>query len=282
MDTIPNLRWPPRLARLYSEDVRRLEALHADRISPGTRTWADAVEALFQRMYNAGPVKGTLLIRKAIDYLNSIDGDQRSHFMIAASCRTRTTVLLFATFSTGAHPDPNVKESGLSIVLHAIHYSRRRAARVADVPVGYVSMHALRRLFERGYDITGNSHASSIFTFVGALGYLTHKSEKHVDGGLNLLFTDTLVTGSQHRCAKTYPNGRQFEDAFFDVRTVLDASDIGPGKQSLKDQGRIAAAVVAEWLEREDGLLHRELVERIPRLERREDIYPLRQMEKTR
>ena len=278
---IPNLRWAPRLARLYSEDVRKLEAVHADRISPGARTWEEAVEALFQRMYNAGPVKGSRLLQKAIDYLDGIASDQRSHFMVAASCRTRTAVLLFATFSTGAHPDPNVRENGLNIVLHAVHCSRNRFARVTGIPVAYASTHTLRRLFERGYDVTGNSHASSIFTFVGALGYLTHKSEKHVDGGLNLLFADTLVTGSLHRCMKTYPNGREFEDAFFDVRTVLDASEISPGKQGLKEQGRIAAAAVAEWFEREDGLPHKELAERIPRVERREDIYPLRQKEKT-
>jgi hypothetical protein len=71
MDTIPNLKWAPRLARLYSEEVRKLEALHADRLSPGTRTWADSVEALFQRMAKVGPVKGSRLLQKAIDYLDA-------------------------------------------------------------------------------------------------------------------------------------------------------------------------------------------------------------------
>ena len=83
---------------------------------------------------------------------------------------------------------------------------------------------------------------------------------------------------------KTYPNGRWFEDVFFDVRTVLDASEIGPNKQSLKEQGRIAAGVVAAWFACEDGLPDRELAERIPALPQRQDIYPLRQIdqEKTR
>ena len=88
------------------------------------------------------------------------------------------------------------------------------------------------------------------------------------------------MVGSQHRCTKTYSNGRQLEDAFFDVRTVLDANEIGPSKQSLKKQGRIAAAVVADWFEGEGGVPDKELVDRIPRLERREDIYPLRQIDR--
>ena len=41
------LRYPPRLARLYSADVKRLEALHAGRLSPGVTTWSEAVEALY-------------------------------------------------------------------------------------------------------------------------------------------------------------------------------------------------------------------------------------------
>ena len=168
MTMVPDPRWPPRLARLYSEDVRKLEAIHADHISPGAKTWAEAVEALFQRMAKAGPVKGSRLLQKAIDYLDNIDGDQQSHFMIATNCRGRMAMLMFATFNIGVHPDPRVKEDGLTVVLHAIHCSRSRFARVTGIPVAYISMHALRRLFERGYDITEDtSHARRHFAFVG-------------------------------------------------------------------------------------------------------------------
>ena len=49
-----------------------------------------------------------------------------------------------------------------------------------------------------------------------------------------------------------------------------------PGRAS-RIRAQIAAAVVAEWFACEDGLPpDKELAERIPRLERREDIYPLR------
>ena len=269
-------RWPPRLARLYSEEVRKLEALHANQVSPGTTTWADAVEALFQKIHKVGPVKGPQLLQKAIDYLNNIGNDDRSHFMVATSCGRRTAILIFATFSAGPHPDPRVKEDGLTVVLHAIRCCRSRFARVTGIPVAYVSMHAVRRLFERGYDITENSRANSVFALIGGLGYLTLRSVEHANGGLSLLVSNILVVGSQHRCVKIYPNGREFEEAFFDVRTVLDANEIGPANQSLLEQGRIAAAVIAGWFEGEDDLPHSELAERIPPLPRREGIYPLR------
>ena len=55
--TIP--RWGPRLARLYSEDVRKLEAKHAGQLSPGSSTWEQAVEALYNKMSDAGPVSRT-------------------------------------------------------------------------------------------------------------------------------------------------------------------------------------------------------------------------------
>jgi hypothetical protein len=199
--------------------------------------------------------------------------------MVATNCRNRTAILMLATFSIGSHPDQRVKEDGLSIVLHVIRCSRARQARVTNIPTAYISRHAMNRLYERGHDLVENSHTTNIFTFIGALGYLVHRSEKHANGGLCLKFSDLLVVGSQHRCIKTYPNGRQFEDAFFDVRTVRDANEIGDSKWSMLEQGRIAAGVVAEWFEGEDGLPHSELAERIPRLERREDIYPLRQID---
>ena len=83
-------KWGPRLARLYSADVRRLEAIHADRLSPGAKTWEQAVELLFQRMVKAGPVKGAKLVQRVADYLGSIDKDARCHLLIAFA-RGRTS-----------------------------------------------------------------------------------------------------------------------------------------------------------------------------------------------
>jgi hypothetical protein len=275
MTVIPNLRWAPRLARLYSEDIRKLEAVHANHLSPGAKTWQQAVDQLARRMTQAGPAKGAKLIKRAIDYLTGIDPDQYCHFIISASCGSRNALLMFATFSTGNHPNPAVVEQGLTIELHILSCSRSHPARAIGIPVSYISKHAMARLYERGHDIVENIHATSIFAFIGVLGYLIHRSAKHADGGMHMAFNDLLAVGSLHRFTKIRANGRPIERCFFDVRTVLPTDEIGPSRQSLLDQGNAAAAAVIAWFKDTD-CDESALAERIPRLERREDIYPLR------
>jgi hypothetical protein len=271
-------RWGPRLARLYSEDVRKLEALHAGRLAPGASTWEQAVESLFKKLVKAGPAKGTKLVKKTIDYLGSIDSCERSHFMVANHCASRTAILMFATFRIGPHPDPRViKEEGLSIELHILQCSRSHPSYTVGVPVAYISRHAMNRLYERGHDITDNSHATSVFAFIGVLGFLTHRSKKHADGGMHMVFSDLLMAGSLHCFTKTYYSGRQFEETIFDVRTVLSANELGDSQWALLEQGRAAAGAVAAWFRDAEGDLDESrLAEAIPRLERREDGYPLR------
>ena len=129
--TIP--RWGPRLARLYSEDVRKLEARHAAGLSPRATTWEQAIEALYNKMSDAGPVKGAKLVGRAIDYLRSIDKDDRAYFMLAHWCGSRAALLVLASFSYGPHPDPRVQEEGLGIELHILQCSRSgRAAPLAS------------------------------------------------------------------------------------------------------------------------------------------------------
>ena len=170
--TIP--RWGPRLARLYSEDVRKLEAKHAGQLSPGSSTWEQAVEALYHRMSDAGPVKGSKLVGKALDYLRSIDPDERAHFVMADWCGSRTALMMLASFSYGPHPDRRVKEEGLNIELHIIQCSRSKPRCAIGIPVAYISRHALNRLYERGHDIRENSHAVSIFVAPDH-GYESHE-----------------------------------------------------------------------------------------------------------
>jgi hypothetical protein len=273
--TIP--RWGPRLARLYSEDVRKLEARHAAGLSPGTSTWEQAIEALYNRMSDAGPVKGAKLVGKAIDYLRNIDKDERAYFMLAHWCGSRAALMTLATFSYGPHPDRRVQEEGLSIELHILQCSRSRPRCATGIPVAYISRHALNRLYERGHDITENAHTTSVFAVISVLGYLTHLSGQHEDSGMSLLVTGLLVTGALHRCAKAARSGRVFEETFFDVRTVLSADELGVSKQAQLEQGRIAAEIVAEWLLAFDDpdLDESALAARIPYLPRREDTYPV-------
>ena len=268
-------RWAPRLARLYSEDVRKLEALHAGRISPGATTWEEAVDQLASRMISAGPAKGAKLVGKAIDYLSNIAPDHRCHFLISTQYGSRNAFLMFATFSIGNHPNPTVKEEGLNIELHVLQCSRSHPSRAIGIPTAFISRHAINRLFERGHDVTGNSHATGVFAFIGVLGYLTHKSAKHTDGGMHIVFSGLLTAGAMHRFTKTCRNGKQVEETVYDVRTVLLVDELGDSKRPMLDQGRAAASAVIAWFKDADP--HESaLAERIPRVERREDIFPLR------
>jgi hypothetical protein len=211
----------------YSREARRLEQLHASRLAPGATTWEQAVEALFQQIVKVGPVKGAKLVQKAIDYLNGVVSDERSYLMIVGHCTSRTAFLAFATFLVGPHPDQRVKEEGVTIALHILHCSRSRPARVSGIPVAHFSKHAIARLHQRGQDITENTHAATAFSFAGVLGYLTHRSPKHADGGLCLLFADTLLVGSLHRFASTDARGHPIDEVFFDIRTALAVDEIG-------------------------------------------------------
>jgi hypothetical protein len=112
--------------------------------------------------------------------------------------------------------------------------------------------------------------------FAGVLGYLVHHSPKHIDSGLSLLFSDTLMVGPLHRFTTTSSRGRPIDEAFFDVRTVLSVDEIGDSRWSTLEQGRAAASAVLAWMGN-DPPSEEELAERIPFLPRREDCYPLRQ-----
>jgi hypothetical protein len=266
MNTIP--KWGPRLARLYSEDVRKLEAIHADRLSPGTKTWNEAVVALYHRMSDIGPVKGTKLLMKAAAYLNALGRDERAHLMLSCGGGKRNSHLSFATFSYGNHPDARVREEGLTLSIHVVHCSRAEPRCASGIPVTFISKHAISRLYERGHDISENSHATSVFAFLGVLGFLTHHDSKHLGGGLHLRFSSVLAAGGLHRFAKANANGRVLDECVYDVRTVLAVDELSPSKAAMLEQGQIAAGVVLEWFKGGDDLDEGELAQRIPSLPR--------------
>ena len=182
---------------------------------------------------------------------------------------------MFATFAYGNHPNPAVREEGLSIELHFIHCSRSHPSRAVGILVAYISKHAMSRLYERGHDITENIHATGAFAFIGVLGYLTHRSPKHIDGGMHMVFSDLLAVGALHRFTRTYRNGKQVEETVYDVRTVLLVDELGPRRQGLLEQGNAATSAVIAWFKGAAGEFdEKQLAERIPRLERRGDDYP--------
>jgi hypothetical protein len=259
----------------YFRNVRRLEKLHAGRIAPGTATWTDALKALLARMRHANsPVKQAAILGKAIDYLNGVAPEDLAHIMFTCSQDSRSAGVCFATFSAGLHPFKNVDEEGLSILQHVIYCDRRcRSNLIAGYDLAYVSLHAMRRLHERDYDLTA-VQATSIFAFMGILGFLTRGSDKHVRGQVNLHFGDVLVTGSLKHGRKPMSDGSEANGTLYEVRTVLPADEVA--NRDMLEQGRIAAHVVATWREGDcDPQQVVALAGQIPFLPR-EDDYTLR------
>ena len=108
------------------------------------------------------------------------------------------------------------------------------------------------------------------------LGYLAHRCERLTNSGLYMRLSDLLTAGHLHRFTKVWPDGRSYEERFYDVRTCLLVDEIGPARQHQLDQGEIAADAVIEWFKDEDDLEVAALAERSPFLARREDSFPLR------
>jgi hypothetical protein len=271
MDAIP-VKYPPRLLRLCTANVRELEARHAAAIAPGTDNWMEAIEALFVRALDAGPRKGAQLLKKTADYLSGLD----NVVVIASQIGSRRALLMFETLSFGAHPDRKVSENGVIIHGHVLQVSRSQPQAASGAPVAFLSEHAIRRIFERGHDLDNPADANVLFTIIGTLGFICLLSEKHRGGGLALRFDrDLLLVGGQHRYPLVRPDGREVEDCFLDIRTALAVDEIkSPEQLAQLAQGEAAAKVVAAWLAEplaDEG----NLADRIPALPRREN-YPTR------
>jgi hypothetical protein len=258
----------------YLREMLRREALHADRISPGTKTWRDALPALYARMRQSGsPTRQAATLRKAITYLTSVKLGDCAHTTIGHTGASRSAFLTFATFSAGQHPLIGVDEEGINIVQHFVSCERGGSAKlISDLNLAYISKHAIGRLHERELDLT-NDGATGAFAFIGMLGYLTRDSEKHIAGELCLHFGDTLVVGSLKHAPKEADDGREFNGTFYDVRTALPADEVS--NQDMLEQGRVASHVVAAWFaDPPDD--DRTLADQIPFLPRRADDYTLR------
>jgi hypothetical protein len=246
----------------YLREVRRREALHAARISPGTNAWRDALPALYARMAQSGsPTRQAAILRKATTHLISDKPEDCPHIMIGHSGASRSAFLCFATFSAGLHPLIGVAEEGINITQHLIRCDRNGSASlISDLNLAYISKHAIARLHGRELDLTGDG-ATGVFAFIGVLGYLTKNSEKHIAGELCLHFGDTLVVG------------RTTNGTLYDVRTALPADEVS--NQAMLEQGRIASHVVASWFaDPPDD--DRTIADQIPFLPRRADDYTLR------
>jgi hypothetical protein len=268
----------PTESRIFADrffrELRRLEALHAGRIAPGTKTWQDALLALHDRMGRAGsPSRQAAVLGGAITYLDGIEYDERTYIRFAAYSRSRAAGLALATFNADKHPLVGVHEQGINILAHVIYCERSGVTSlISDVNLAYVSRHAFGRMHEREPNIAHAINVRSVLVYVGVLGYLTRASEKHVAGELCLAAGDVLVVGSLKHSLKPMDGG-PLNGTFYDVRTALPAEEVH--NLEMLEQGRIASQVVTSWFTDppdDDS----KLADQIPFLPRRPDDYTMR------
>ena len=70
----------------YCREARRLEAFHAGRLSPGAKTWREAMTALFARLGKTrSPVKQATVVNKAAAYLASTARRGRRRYTLPPS-----------------------------------------------------------------------------------------------------------------------------------------------------------------------------------------------------
>jgi hypothetical protein len=167
----------------YCREAGRLEAFHAGRLSPGAKTWREAMTALFARGKIRSPVKQATVVNKAAAYLASVKSEDCAHMLISQYSASRAATLYFATFNASKHPLVGVEEEGIGIRQHLIRCDRNgRCDLICDVDLAYVSKHAIARLHERECDLT-RDHATVALSVIGALGYLTKANEKRTVKG---------------------------------------------------------------------------------------------------
>lgn len=262
----------------YMRELRKREALNSNRLSPGAKTWTDAMLDVFDQVGNMGnPIKRAKRIKEIAGYLNSaIDTDDGfAHFVLDYGGSNRSAGLLLATLGVGEHPIQGVHEDGVNILHHFITSRRGGTVRAcADLNLAYISKHALARMHERGLNMSADA-ITGVLSCIGVMGIILRNAKQHADGGMCLRFDDTLIVGSLKNAVKDVGGGKGVECALFDVRTALPADEVKDRR--MVHQGQQATLAVNEWLQHRSMAtpLLDKLSASIPHLPRREDDYTL-------
>ena len=254
----------------YRRDLKQREAHLAGKITAGAKTWTEAMHVFSESVMDAGsPIKRADMILKLTNFLND-SIEEGAHFLLDCGKGKRTGGVIFATLSAGENPLLGVDEEGVCIAKHHV-LSRRNGliSAISGTDIAFVSKHAIGRLHERGHDLS-NSKATCVLACVGILGLLTRNSSKHVDGGLSMVYDDTLIVGSLKHAVRDIGK-HEINGTFFDVRTALHTDQVI--RPEMIDQGVRATNAVAAWLD--DRTISRshntKLAEAIPFLPARDD-----------
>jgi hypothetical protein len=225
-------------------DIRKREAVGADALSPGTKTWAEALVAFRHSLENAdGPVKAVRLLRTAHEHLRIVQR-QGACFVNFFRARSRSGSFQLWTWEVAKHPLINKGYDG--IFVRAYFFLLRRNGGGMAGPrarLAFISWHALARMQERSSaDIFT---ARGVAAMCGIVGYLMQGSDKHIHSEINYAIGDMVCTG-RLRFANL-DEGHQFR--FFDVLTVLPLDEVSSAK---RDQGIAITRMVHAYITSDD------------------------------
>jgi hypothetical protein len=257
----------------YLRELRRLEALHAGRISPGTKRWQAALQALYDRTIGLrrSPKKQAAAVGSLAGYLKSVRDDY-SYLIISSFCASRAAGICFVSFEGHGHPALGVEEEGVVVASHTLMCNRHGDANMASGDIlGCVSRHALARMHQRETTCELDAdQVGSALTMVGVLGLVAGRSPQHVDKGLALRLGSTLLVGTLKCATKDShdTSSAPVSSVFLDIRTALPADEVRD--LSLLEQGSETYRSIAKWFDdpTTDPLV---LAEQIPFLPPRED-----------
>jgi hypothetical protein len=228
----------------FTREIRKREAVGADALSPGTKTWPEALTAFRRSLENAdGPVKAVKSLRAAVERLR-IGQRQRACFVNFFRARSRSGSFELFTWEVAKHPLLNEGYDGVFVRAWFCHLQRNGGGVAGPrARLAFISWHALARMQERSTaDIFT---ARGVVVACGIVGYLMQESIKHAHSEINLAVRDMLCTGRLRFAADEKSHYR-----FFDVLTVLPLDEVSNAK---RDQGIAIARMVHAYMASDDA-----------------------------
>jgi hypothetical protein len=226
-------------------EIRKRENFGADALSPGTRTWPEALVAFRHSLENAdGPVKAVKLLRAARERLR-IGQRHGACFVNFFQARSRSGSFEVLTWEVAKHPLINKGYDGIFIRAWFCLLQRNGGGVAGPrAKLAFISWHALARMQERSsVDIFT---AGGVVAACGVVGYLMQESLKHVHSEINFATEEMVCTG-RLRFANS-DEGHQFR--FFDVSTVLPLDEVSSAK---RDQGIAITRMVHAYITSNDA-----------------------------
>lgn len=256
----------------FTRDLAARQAAGAHLLSPGSKTWSEALRNFAHRVSRSGgPVKAAKQFNVALEALRTAQKGSAC-FVNCFARRSRSAMLWLLTYEVEQHQLTNIGNKGIAVRSHFIVLQRNgRISCGTNSLIAFVSWHALGRMYERTkVDLFG---ANGVVAYCGIAGLLLRESEKHLNTGINVTLEGMVCTGVL-RVGNPDPDGQRYQ--FFDVVTVLP-SDLYD-KQKLA-QGRVITEAVTKYITGDDADPD-VFAEKIPILPFRDDDFVSRELKR--